>query len=38
MVSFDVLSREADELLVVGSLQVMAAWAIGRAQVYLPFL
>jgi hypothetical protein len=38
VVSFDVLSREADELFVVGSFQVMAAWAFDRAHVYLPFL
>jgi hypothetical protein len=38
MVSFDVLSCETDELFIVGSLKVMAAWAIDRAHSYLPFL
>jgi hypothetical protein len=36
--SFDVLPREADELLVVGSLQVMPARAIDRTHAYLPSL
>lgn len=38
MVSFDVLSRKADELFVISSFQVMAAWAVDRAHIYLPFL
>jgi hypothetical protein len=37
MVSFDMLSRETDELFIIGSFQVMAAWAIDRTHGYLPF-
>jgi hypothetical protein len=36
--SFDVLPREADELLVVGSFQVMPAWTFDCAHAYLSFL
>ncbi|HEY3070501.1 MAG TPA: hypothetical protein VGJ34_09300 [Gaiellaceae bacterium] len=36
--SFDVLPRKADELLVVGSFQVMPARTFDRAHAYLPFL
>jgi hypothetical protein len=35
---FDVLPRQADELLVVGALQVMPAGTFDRAHAYLPFL
>jgi hypothetical protein len=38
MVSFDVLSREADELLVIGSFQMMPTWTFDRAHAYLLFL
>jgi hypothetical protein len=38
VVSLDVLARKADELFVVGSLQVMATWTLDCAHVYLAFL
>jgi hypothetical protein len=36
--SFDVLPRKADELIVVSPLKVMPARAIDRTHAYLPFL
>ena len=38
MVSLDVLARKADELFVVGPLQLMARWTIDCAHLYLAFL